>query len=147
MSDMILISECLAGIPCRMDGKSKMIPELKALLDSGEAVAACPEVLGGLPTPRDPSERQGERVVSCTGRDVTEEFRRGAEETLRIYRENGCTMAVLKSGSPSCGCGLIHNGKFDGGMISGNGICTELFLENGIKVITEQEYMEQYGGN
>ena len=90
--------------------------ELKALLDSGEAVAACPEVLGGLPTPRDPSERQGERVVSCTGRDVTEEFRRGAEEALRIYRENGCTMAVLKSGSPSCGCGLIHNGKFDGGM-------------------------------
>ena len=56
-------------------------------------------------------------------------------------------MAVLKSGSPSCGCGLIHNGKFDGGMISGNGICTELFLENGIKVITEQEYMDQYGGN
>jgi uncharacterized protein YbbK (DUF523 family) len=116
MSDMILISECLAGIPCRIDGKSKMIPELKALLDSGEAVAACPEVLGGLPTPRDPSERQGERVVSCTGRDVTEEFRRGAEEALRIYRENGWTMAVLKSGSPSCGCGLIHNGKFDGGM-------------------------------
>ena len=67
MSDMILISECLAGIPCRMDGKSKMIPELKALLDSGEAVVACPEVLGGLPTHRDPSERQGERVVSCTG--------------------------------------------------------------------------------
>lgn len=138
---MILISECLAGVPCRMDGKSKLIPELKALVDAGEAACACPEVLGGLPTPRDPSERLGDRVISSGGRDVTAEFRAGAKEALKIYRENHCTMAVLKSKSPSCGCGVIHNGRFDGGLVSGNGVCAELFLQEGIRVMTEQEYL------
>ena len=141
---MILISECLAGIPCRMDGKSKLIPELKYLVDSGRAVCACPEVLGGLPTPREPSEIRGDRVINRVGKDVTAEFKKGAEEALRIYRENQCTMAVLKSKSPSCGVGIVHNGLFDGGLVSGNGICAQFFFDEGIEVITEQEYLSRY---
>ena len=140
---MILISECLAGVPCRMDGKSKLIPEIKELADSGQAVCACPEVLGGLPTPREPSERCGNRVINRAGDDVTEAFQKGAEEALRIYREHNCTMAVLKSKSPSCGIGMIHNGLFDGGLVSGNGVCAQLFLDEGIEVITEQEYLRR----
>lgn len=127
-----------------MDGKSKLIPEMKELVNSGLAICACPEVLGGLPTPREPSEICGDRVINCAGRDVTAEFKRGAEEALRMYRENKCTMAVLKSKSPSCGIGIIHNGLFDGGLVPGNGVCAQLFLDEGIEVITEQEYLSRY---
>ena len=126
-----------------MDGTSKAVPAVQALLKQGKAVAVCPEVLGGLPTPRDPSEIRDGRVFSSHGVDVTAAFLRGAEETLRICREHGCTHAILKSKSPSCGCGLIHNGQFDGGLVPGNGICAQLLLDAGIQVMTEQEYLAQ----
>ena len=128
-----------------MDGKSKLIPEMKELVDSGQAVCACPEVLGGLPTPREPSEIRESQVINRIGQDVTAEFEKGAEEALRIFRENKCTMAVLKSKSPSCGIGIIHNGLFDGGLVPGNGVCAQLFLDEEIEVITEQEYLSRYG--
>lgn len=142
---MILVSACLAGEKCRMDGKDKLVPEIKRLVESGEAVAVCPEVLGGLPTPRRPSERRGDRVVNAAGEDVTEQFRRGAEEAMRICREHGCTRAILKSKSPSCGCGVIHNGSFDGGLTEGNGILTQMLLNAGISVITENDYNRENG--
>ena len=142
---MILVSQCLIGVPCRMDGQSKPVPEIIQLYESGQAVPVCPEVLGGMPTPRKPSEIQADgRVVNCAGEDVTEEFMRGAREALRICKENGCTSAILKSKSPSCGCGIIHNGKFDGGLTEGNGKLTELLLEEGIPVMTETEYTAQF---
>ena len=86
---MILVSACLAGVPCRMDGKDKLVPEIKRLVDGGKAIPVCPEVLGGLPTPRDPSEKRDGHVFSKSGKDVTAEFIRGAEESLRICREHG----------------------------------------------------------
>ncbi|MBQ9663744.1 MAG: DUF523 domain-containing protein [Oscillospiraceae bacterium] len=138
---MILVSACLAGVPCRMDGKDKLVPEIKRLVDGGKAIPVCPEVLGGLPTPRDPSEKRDGRVFSKSGKDVTAEFIRGAEESLRICREHGCRCAILKSKSPSCGLGLIHNGRFDGGLVEGNGVFTQLLLDSGISVMTEQEYL------
>lgn len=137
---MILVSACLAGEKCRMDGKDKLVPEIRQLVESGEAVAVCPEVLGGLPTPRSPSEKRGDRVVNAAGEDVTEQFRRGAEEALRICRENACTMAILKSKSPSCGCGVIHNGQFNGGLTEGNGVLAQMLLDAGIPVVTEKEF-------
>ena len=84
---MILVSECLAGVPCRMDGKSKPVPEIVKLVEEGKAIPVCPEVLGGLSTPRIPSERLGNRVVNKEGEDVTAVFVKGAEESLRMYRE------------------------------------------------------------
>lgn len=136
---MVLVSACLAGEKCRMDGKDKLAPEIRRLVESGEAIPVCPEVLGGLPTPRSPSERRGDRVVNAAGEDVTEQFRRGAEEAFRICKENGCAMAILKSKSPSCGCGVIHNGRFDGGLIEGNGVFAQMLLDAGVPVMTEQD--------
>ena len=138
----ILVSACLAGEVCRWDGGTNLVPEIKALVDSGKAVPVCPEELGGLPTPRLPSERLGDRVVSSADADVTAEFRRGAEEALRVCREQGCRLAVLKAKSPSCGKGLIHNGLFDGGLVPGDGMTAQLLTENGITVMNEQEWLD-----
>ena len=139
---MILVSKCLTGVPCRMDGQSKLVPEIRKLVDEGKAIPVCPEVLGGLPTPRKPSERLPDgRVVNCDGEDNTDAFIKGAEMALRICREHGCNQAILKSKSPSCGKGIIHNGKFDGGLVEGNGVFAELLLSEGITVLTEEEYL------
>ena len=102
---MILISACLLGCACRYDGKSKPHPLAQALARRGLVVPVCPEQLGGLPTPRAPSEQQNDRVVSANGTDVTTQYRRGAEEALRLAALYGCTTAVLKERSPSCGSG------------------------------------------
>lgn len=116
---MILISACLLGCACRYDGKSKPHPLAQELARQGLAVPVCPEQLGGLPTPRAPSERQGERVVSSLGADVTAQYRRGAEEALRLAELYGCTTAVLKERSPSCGSGAIYDGTFTGTVTEG----------------------------
>ena len=93
-------------------------------------------MLGGLPCPRVPSERtaDGTHVVTREGKDVTEAFQRGAEETLRLARLYGCTHAVLKARSPSCGCGQIYDGTFSGTVREGSGVTAALLLENGITV-------------
>ena len=137
---MILISACLGGIPCRMDGASKPSTAVQKLIAEGRAVPICPEVMGGLPTPRIPSERLGERVVNRAGENVTAAFQRGAEAALRVCLETGCTAAILKAKSPSCGFGTIHNGLFDDGLTEGNGVLVDLLIRQGIPVMTEQDY-------
>ena len=136
---MLLISACLLGCACRYDGKSKPHPLAVELARRGLAVPVCPEQLGGLPTPRKPSERQGGRVVMADGRDVTAEYRRGAEETLHLAQLYGCTAAVLKERSPSCGKGQIYDGTFAGTLTSGDGVTAELLTAGGIKVYGESE--------
>ena len=78
------------------------------------------------------------------GRDVTENYNRGAQKALEIARENACTVAILKEKSPSCGSGLIHNGLFDGGLVEGDGITTQLLKQNGIRVLGESEITEDF---
>lgn len=135
----ILVSACLLGEPCRYDGKSKPCPAVMALKERYNIVPVCPEVMGGLPTPRIPSEICGDRVLMKDGRDVTENYDRGAKTALRLARENGCTVAVLKEKSPSCGSGLIHNGSFDGGLVAGDGVTAQLLKKEGIRVLGESE--------
>ena len=137
----LLISRCLLGEQCRYDGKSKPLPAetLQALRDRYALIPVCPEVLGGLPTPRTPSERQGARVVMKTGADVTAEYRRGAEAALRAAQENHVCTAVLKERSPSCGRGEIYDGTFTGTLTEGNGVTAQLLLENGFTVYGESE--------
>ena len=140
---MYLVSACLAGVPCRMDGQSKPVPAIRSFVERGEAVLVCPEVLGGLPTPRAPSERQPDgRVVNCEGRDVTAEFRLGAEKALALCLERGCSCAILKARSPSCGKGEIYDGSFTKTRVPGNGVCAELLLAHGIPVLTEEEFLK-----
>ena len=143
---MILLSACLAGCPCRYDGLSKAVPALAELAVRGEAVLVCPEVLGDLPTPRIPSERQPDgRVLNRAGEDVTAAFRRGAERALKLCADRGCTLAVLKARSPSCGRGEIYDGSFTGALTPGNGVFVELLLERGIPVCTEEEFAGREG--
>ena len=139
---MILVSACLLGCACRYDGQSKPHPLAQELAKRGLAVPVCPEQLGGLPTPRNPSERRGERVVMNDGRDVTAEYRRGAEEALRLARLYGCTAAVLKEKSPSCGSGLIHDGSFAGGLVPGDGVTAEVLTARGVRVLGESQVGE-----
>lgn len=135
--EALLVSACLVGERCRYDGGSQYCAAAEALGGRYELVAACPEVLGGMPVPRTPAEIRGDRVVSIDGEDRTEKFRLGAERTLEIARKAGAVKALLKSGSPSCGCGLIHDGSFSGGMVQGKGVTAALLEANGIAVCTE----------
>ena len=137
----LLISRCLLGAPCRYDGKSKPLPDetLLALRSKFDLIPVCPEVLGGLPTPRTPSERQGSRVVMKTGADVTKEYRRGAEAALQAARENHVCAAVLKERSPSCGKGKIYDGTFTGTLKEGNGVTAEMLINAGFAVYGESE--------
>lgn len=135
----ILVSACLLGVRCRYDGKSKPHPAVERLLEQHTLIPVCGEILGGLPTPRVSAERQGERVVTADGRDVTAAYRRGAEEVLRLAERYGCTAAILKERSPSCGSGRIYDGTFTGTLTDGWGVTAELLRDHGICVIGESE--------
>lgn len=135
--DVLLVSACLLGEKCRYDGGDQFCAAAAALADRYELVPVCPEVLGGMPVPRTPAEIAGERVISLDGEDRTAPFRLGAERTLEIARRTGALKALLKSGSPSCGRGLIHDGSFSGKMVKGRGVTAALLEENGIAVHTE----------
>lgn len=134
----ILVSACLLGACCRYDGKGQKNEAVAALAERYHLIPVCPEQLGGLPTPRTPAERKGERVITKDGRDVTEEYRRGAQEALKLARLFGCEAAVLKARSPSCGSGEIYDGTFSGKKCAGNGVCAQLLLENGLRVFSEE---------
>lgn len=141
---MILVSGCLCGVNCKYSGGNNLNEEIYELYKKGILIPVCPEQLGGLTTPRPPSEiilKDGEtRVMAITGEDYTENFIRGAEETLRIAKDLGVKKAILKAKSPSCGIGKIYDGTFSGTLKEGNGITAELLLKNGIKVYTEDNF-------
>lgn len=138
----LLISACLMGIKCRYDGKQKKIPELDRLMESYVLIPVCPEVLGGLPTPRVPSERRGKAVVTRDGRDVTENYRQGARESLRICQMTHTDCALLKERSPSCGFGSIYDGTFTGTLCPGDGVCAALLKQHGVRVYGESQVTE-----
>ena len=135
----ILVSACLLGIGCRYDGKCKPNEDVIKLSEVHNLVPFCPEIYGGLPTPRVPSEIVGEKVLNAEDEDVTEQYSKGAKEALKTAKMFGCEVAIMKEKSPSCGNGLIHNGNFDGGLIEGDGITVRLLKKNGIKVFGESE--------
>ncbi len=139
-SDLI-ISACLAGVPCRYNGGTCARPELKKLVDCGAAIPVCPEELGGLVIPRPPAEIQGDRVINKAGEDVTAEFQRGARAVLKIAQENGISRAILKERSPSCGSCFIYDGSFTRAVIPGEGVTTALLRRNGITVQAEDDYV------
>lgn len=139
MREKLLISACLLGQKCRYDGGGNYVPATEALGARYELVPVCPECLGGLPTPRAPAERVGDRVLSRNGEDVTGAFRAGAEKAMAAAREAGAALAVLKERSPSCGCGAVYDGTFTGTVVPGNGVAAELLLKNGVKVYGESQ--------
>ena len=141
--EKLLISACLTGENCKYDGGNNALPpeKLAALEAKYRLVPVCPERDGGLPTPRVPSERRGDRVLNREGEDVTEAFRKGAALALETARKAGCTRALLKERSPSCGSGRIYDGSFSGTVISGDGVTAELLKEKGLAVYGETEFV------
>ena len=137
----LLISACLTGVNCKYSGGNNKLDDavLKKLAEKYELIPVCPESDGGLSTPRDPSERRGNTVVSCKGRDVTEEFQCGAQIALNKALSAGCRKALMKELSPSCGSGKIYDGTFTGTTTDGYGLTAELLAENGIEVLGESK--------
>lgn len=130
------------GIACRYDGSGAQNREILSFIYSCFFVPVCPEIMGGLPTPRDPAEIIGGRVKTIRGIDVTENFERGALQAVNMALPYGCMGALLKEGSPSCGAGMVYDGSFSGKMVPGEGIAAGLLRRNGIKVIGESSVEE-----
>lgn len=135
--EKLLVSACLLGVCCRYDGKEKKNEEVMRLLEKYNLIPVCPEILGGLATPRSPAEIRGEKVVNKLGQDVTREYERGARETLKIAKLLNIKRAILKENSPSCGLGSVYDGSFKGKLRAGNGRTVDLLLANNIKIYGE----------
>lgn len=139
----ILISGCLLGINCKYNGANNEIENILQQLKDVTLIPVCPEQLGGLTTPRLPSEIISEtRVINKIGEDVTKQFAVGAEETLRVANLTNCKYAILKERSPSCGSNQVYDGSFQGKVIPGEGRAAALLKKNGIKVFSEENYKE-----
>ncbi len=136
------MSACLLGVHCRYNGKGVLDEAVLGLMQDAELIPVCPEVLGGLATPRQPAERVGGRVITVDGSDVTDQYQKGANEVLELARLFDCRCAVLKERSPSCGCGVIYDGSHTGTLREGNGVAAELLEAAGIRVFGESRILE-----
>ena len=154
---MYLISACLCGVNCKYNGLNNYNEICDKLFTSGKAILVCPEQLGGLPTPRIPSEIIGESsnilnnnngsVIDKNGNYVTPQFVKGAKETLQIAKKLNIKKAILKDGSPSCGVNYIYDGNFNGTKIKGMGLTAQLLKESSIDIISELELGGNINGN
>lgn len=133
----ILVSACLLGCACRYDGGSKPCAAVRALAARHTLIPVCPEIYGGLPTPRTPCEIVGDRVLSKDGADRTDAYRRGASEALRLAGALGCRAALLKARSPACGSGEVYDGSFSGTLTAGDGVAAAALSAAGIAVFGE----------
>lgn len=141
---MYLISACLIGKNCKYDGSNNAHKIAKKLFDKGLVIPVCPEELGGLPTPRDPSEISGDKIINNKNVDVTKHFYSGASNTLEIALKNKIKIAIFQKRSPSCGVNQIYDGSFTGRLIQGEGFTTSVLRKAGIEVITIDEYIKKY---
>jgi uncharacterized protein YbbK (DUF523 family) len=137
MKEKILVSACLLGINCKYSGGNNYNEKVLEYIKDKEVIPICPEIYGGLPTPRQASEIINNKVISKNGIDVTNEYQKGAEETLKIAKLLNVKKAILKAKSPSCGSNQIYDGTFSGIIIPGDGITAKLLKENGIEIMTE----------
>lgn len=135
----VIVSACLLGEACKWCGGSNRDERVIALCAGRDVIPVCPEVAGGLPVPRLPSEIRGGTVVNREGESVDETFRTGAARCLAACEGRGAACAVLKARSPSCGVGEIYDGTFSGTLTAGDGVFAALLKERGIPVLTENE--------
>jgi len=135
----VLVSACLLGENCKYSGGNNRNEKVLAFLRGHEAVPVCPEVLGGLPTPRTPAELVDGVVTDRDGKNVDEAFRRGAALALERAKQEGAELAVLQPRSPSCGARQIYDGTFSGRRIGGQGVFARLLRENGFRVLEPED--------
>ena len=149
---MLGISACLGGVFCRYDGGTQTVNQFLTWVNEGKALLICPEVLGGLPTPRTPAEIQNgdgfdvwqntATVLTQDGVDVTENYKHGAMKAYEAMKELGITSVILKERSPSCGSQMIYDGSFSGIKQAGVGVATAYFIQQGLKVYSEENWQE-----
>ena len=139
MKEKILVSACLLGVNCKYSDGNNYNEKVIDYIKDYEVIPVCPELMGGLSTPRPPSEIVGDKVMNNIGVDVTNEYTKGAEETLKLAKLFNVKKALLKAKSPSCGKGKIYDGTFSGVLTEGNGVTAKLLKDNGIEVISEQD--------
>lgn len=153
-----IVSACLAGVNCRYDGKNNAFEAVIRLVQEGRAILVCPEQLGGMATPRLASEIQCQKkdtteahhsqqesllVLQNNGHDVTAHFLQGAHEALKIAQLAGCSKAIIKARSPSCGHGLIYDGSFSKKLVKGHGVFTQALVQAGFQVCTEESWPQK----
>ena len=138
----IMVSACLLGDNCKYNGGNNRSPELLHLLSGHEVVPVCPEVLGGLPTPRAPAEIVNGVVINREGVSVDDAFRRGAKKAIEMARQEKPDLIILQSRSPSCGVKEIYDGTFSGKLVPGHGIFAEMALQAGFRVIDAEDAPE-----
>ena len=137
----MLISACFLGLDCKYSGGNNALGDkiIAKLMEKYRLVPVCPESYGGLPSPRLPSERVGERVLAKDGADVTEQYKKGAAAALRLAKLFGCKIALMKERSPSCGHDSIYDGSFTGRVVPGDGVAAELLKQTGVTVCGESD--------
>ena len=153
--DKLLVSSCVVGIPTKFNGTCLSMPTLKKLVENGKALPFCAEVSAGFSVPRKPAEIEKGKTAAdvlagnariyetwnedgSRGKDVTDQFIQGAQNTLQMCIDNGITIAVLRENSPSCGSSIVYDGEFKGNKISGSGVVTQLLRDNGITVYSHE---------
>lgn len=139
MKENLLVSSCLLGNNTKYNGKNNYIPKIEKIKEKYNIIVICPEVMGGLSTPRNPSEILGDKVISNTGTDVTVEFNKGASIAYELVLKHNVKKALLKDGSPSCGKNKIYDGTFSGIKINGSGITVRLLKQLDIEIYSEDE--------
>ena len=135
----LLVSACLLGTCCNHEGRHSQRPQVEALAATFRLVPICPEVTGGLPTPRAAAEIQGDRVVNADGDDVTVEYERGAQAAVELARALGASQAVLKARSPSCGAHTVYDGTFSRRLREGEGVTARRLRAAGVEVFSEED--------
>jgi len=155
MLEKILVSSCLLGNPVRYDGTgaTSIHPILQQWLAENRLIAACPEILACLPTPRSPAEIKGDntgmgvlnqtaKVIEKSGKDITKIFIEGAEKTLTLVKKHNIKMAILKARSPSCASLQTYDGSFSLKFVDGQGVTSALLIKHGCKVFNEEHLKE-----
>jgi uncharacterized protein YbbK (DUF523 family) len=144
----LVVSACLLGVACNHEGRGSWRAVMAELAEHYRLVPVCPEVLGGLPTPRPAAEIQdgegsdvldgGARVVSIEGEDVTDAYLRGARAAVEVARATGAARAVLKARSPSCGSSQVYDGTFSRRLQAGAGVTAAALRRAGLTVTSEE---------
>lgn len=135
----IMVSACLLGENCKYNGGNNFSEKVMKFIEGHEVIPVCPEVMGGLPTPRTPSEIVNGVVTMADGRVVDEEFRKGARIVLQLAREKEVDLVILQSRSPSCGVKQIYDGTFSGKKMAGQGVFAKLLSENGFRIVDVED--------
>ncbi|CBK75859.1 Uncharacterized conserved protein [Butyrivibrio fibrisolvens 16/4] len=132
---VIGVSACLLGENCKYNGGNNINEKVINYIKGHEVIPVCPEVLGGLPIPREPAEIVDGVVKHKDGSSVDKEFRTGTKKSLEILKDRGTELVILQSRSPSCGVNTVYDGTFSGKLVPGNGVFVELLKEYGINVL------------